>query len=80
MGLNAVDLMRILPVVAVLAFLMAGIPFDESRIGCMTGLLEKRYRRCFEEIRVRSLSSESLAGSPQRLFDEESLCAAIGCG
>ena len=79
MGLNAVDLMRILPVVAVLAFLIAGIPFDESRIGCMTGLLEKKYRRCFEEIRVRSLSSESLVGSPQRVMVEESPCA-IGCG
>lgn len=79
MGLNAVDLMRILPVVAVLAFLIAGIPFDESRIGCMTGLLEKKYRRCFEEIRVRSLSSESLVGSPQRVMVEERRCA-IGCG
>lgn len=79
MGLNAVDLMRILPVVAVLAFLIAGIPFDESRIGCMTSLLEKKYRRCFEEIRVRSLSSESLVGSPQRVMVEGSLCA-IGCG
>lgn len=79
MGLNAVDLMRILPVVAVWAFLIAGIPFDESRIGCMTGLLEKKYRRCFEEIRVRSLSSESLVGSPQRVMVEERRCA-IGCG
>lgn len=79
LGLSAVDLMRVLPVVAAWAFLSVGLPCDESQIGCMTGSLEKRYRRCFEEIRVRNLSSESLVGSPQRLFDEESLCA-IGCG
>lgn len=78
-GLSAVELMRGLPVAAVYAFQLAGFYVDEAEVGRMTGVLEKKYRDCFEDIRRRSLSSESPAGSPQRVVIEERLCA-IGCG
>lgn len=78
-GLSAVELMRGLPVAAVYAFQLAGFYVDEAEVGRMTGVLEKKYRDCFEDIRRRSLSSESPVGSPQRVVIEERLCA-IGCG
>ena len=67
-GLSAVELMRGLPVAAVYAFQLAGFYVDETEVGRMTGVLEKKYRDCFEDIRRRSLSSESLVPCNNNIF------------
>lgn len=80
MGLSAVELMRVLPVVAVWAYLSAGLPCESSNIGRMTALLEKKYRHFFEAMRFNSLSLERQADSPQRLINKERQTCVIGCG
>lgn len=70
-GLSAPELMHGLPVVALYAFFLAGHSLDESKVGCMTSLLEKKYRQCFEQIRVQSLALERRYDSPQRITNEE---------